>query len=134
MHYKFVNTLCNKLRSSGLQIFQMWRGRSHFAHIHFAILFIVHNSTTSTQTHCLKNNVRNMPHFMRHIVSQSKNDWSERMIAVSVTFPWKFIFWYEAAAPWWMSNVKPQFCTRMFTGFFYSQCFSYCKFLNFLNS
>ena len=82
-------------------------------------------------THCLKNKVRNMPHFKRHIVSQSKNDWSERMIAVSVIFPWKFIFWYQAAAPWWMSNVKPQFCTRMFAGFFYAQCFSYCKFLNF---
>ena len=117
MHYKFVNTLCNKLRSSGLQIFQMRRGRSHFAHIHFAILFIVQILLLSS-THCLKNKVRNMPHFMRHIVSQSKNDWSERMIAVSVIFPWKFIFWYHPAAPWWMSNVKPQFCTRMFTGFF----------------
>ena len=71
-----------------------------------------------------------MPHFMRrHIVSQSKNDWSERMIAVSVIFPWKFIFWYEAV--WWMSNVKPHFCTRMFTDFFDAQCISFEKFLNF---
>ena len=119
MHYKFVNTLCNKLRSSGLQIFQMRRGRSHFAHIHFAILFIVQILLLLVLTTCTwRSKVRNMPHFMRHIVSQSKNDWSERMIAVSVIFPWKFIFWYRAAAPWWMSNVKPQFCTRMFTGFF----------------